>query len=358
VSNAGGRGGGGCSLVACGGGGGSNDGTAESATKALPLSPPQQRAALAVIDEQRADGRYDLLLVNLHSGARKLLDHGSGGYDGSVIAGNRVVFTRDGDLFVVGTDGSGRLQLTAGPGIDVVQALVSDRVVFQRTLATADGTDEQDDVYSVRLDGSDEQVLSGDPNRDEFVLRVIGDLVVFSSRGLDFENSDLHARRVDASAPVTALAVSTFDEGLADVVGQRVVIETFIEAEDGSRHTDLHSRRLDGTGLVALADTASEERYAGALGERIFINMSTSTPQGFVRIVNAVNTDGSERVSPLLSDAPVRAVVNGRLIFERDVTGAPQLFSVAATGADVATQLTSAAQQSVFRAAVGDTLKS
>jgi hypothetical protein len=353
-------------VAACGGGGG-RDGDP------VVNPPPPPSATLMLIDEENDDNTHSLFVVDtarVDGGSKRLLDQGGlARYDGR-IAGERVVFRRivatdpddaeepiDADLYSVALDGSDRRQLTSGPAFDSLRGVAGDRVVFNRRSAPLQPPTD-DDVMSIKLDGSELRALAADPARRESVSRVAGDVVIVSSRLASEQNNlDLHAVRADGSAPAVPVATSPAVETVQDVIDERVVFESRVSGA-GSVLRDLHSLRLSGSGLIALAATpADDERFVGRLGDRVFIQARTTSGSGVpVDFITSVNSDGGDKIAALVPSATFAGLTAKRLIFSRTVNNVSQLFSVAAGDGSGEVQLTSNSRSSFLAGVIGDTL--
>jgi hypothetical protein len=355
-------------LAACGGGG---DGGGDPVVNPPPSPPPS--ATLMLIDEQNDDDTHSLFVVDTaraDGGGKRLLDQGGlAPYNGR-IADERVVFRRivataagdkdepiDADLYSVALDGSDLRQLTSGPAFDSIGGVVGDRVVFNRRSAPLQPPTD-DDVMSIKLDGSDLRALAADPARRESVVRLAGDVAIVSSRlASEQKNLDLHAVRADGSAPAVLIAASPAVETVKDVIGERVVFESLVSG-NGSVLRDVHSLRLSGNGLIALAATpADDESFVGRLGDRVFIQARTTSGSGVsVDFIASVNADGSDKNAALVPGATFEGLAGERLIFRRQVNDVSQLFSVAAADGSGEVQLTSDSRSSSLAGVVGNTL--
>jgi hypothetical protein len=347
-------------MTACGGGDGGDGGAAPPA----PPAPPST-ATLALIDEENDDGSHSLFVVDTvraDSGSKRLLDQGGlTRYDGRIV-GERAVFSRvittaagddsepiDTDLYSVKLDGSDLRQLTSGPGFDAINGIAGERVVFTRFVTSLD-------VMSVKLDGNELRPLAADPARAETVSMMAGDVVVVSSRSsTDFDNTDLHAVKADGSAPGVPIAESSFAEAAKDVIGERIVFETRLAGPNGLE-SDVHSLRLAGDRLADLAATPGDnERYAGRLGDRVFIKARTVSGSGVaVDFITSVNADGTDKIPAFVPGATFAGVTAERLVFNRSLNGVNQLFSVAADGQGGEVQMTSNSRPSFFAGTAGE----
>jgi hypothetical protein len=348
-------------LAACGGGGGGGgDGDGPVVDPA-----PQPAATLMLIDEENDDASHSLFVVDTaraDSSSKRLLDQGGlTRYDGRIV-GERAVFSRviataagddsepiDTDLYSVKLDGSDLRQLTSGPGFDAINGIAGERVVFNRFVTSLD-------VMSVKLDGNDLRPLAADPARVETVSMMAGDVVVVSSRSsTDFDNTDLHAVKADGSAPGMPIAESSFAEAAKDVIGERIVFETRLAGPNGVE-SDVHSLRLAGDRLADLAATPGDnERYAGRLGDRVFIQARTPSGSGVaVDFITSVNADGTDKIAAFVPGATFAGVTGERLVFNRSLNGVNQLLSVRADGQGGEVQLTANSRPSFFAGTAGE----
>ena len=98
-----------------------------------------------------------------------------------------IVFSDDGDLWVIGTDGSNLRQLTSGPAQDWESAVSPDG----QTVVYSSTTDGQDDIFSISIDGGEAVNLTNHP-ADEFwpTFSPDGERLYFTTNRLQPADSD------------------------------------------------------------------------------------------------------------------------------------------------------------------------
>ncbi|HLU07933.1 MAG TPA: Calx-beta domain-containing protein [Woeseiaceae bacterium] len=278
------------------------------------------------------------------------------------------------DLYAIGADGTGLTPLAFTPDDEEYAGFVDDaddgRVIYRRTVGS------QDDLYSVRPDGSETLSIAHDAAFEEYVTstqggrilfyRVDGDRALYSVnpdgtalaglgtepgehqfvRLLDEERLvyrhepspgqyDLFAVNADGTAQ-SALANTTVPELLAGITASgRVVFERLL-----SGHKDIFAVDDDGTSLATLAATPFTEGFAGALPDGRVLYLRSDAAQPDLTDIFIVNADGTNTAQ--LTDTPEPEFVamfvytaNNRLIFSRSDGGMDDLYSMALDGTDV-----------------------
>ena len=338
------------------GGGGGGGGGADS-------------SLLALANERNEDGTFTLFAVDTDTGSRTQLDTGGLAAYQAPSAGERVVFSRatqleadqvsDRDLFSVALDGQGSLQLSDGPSVDRVYAIVGDRVVFHRT------SGGNVDVRSVKLDGSLPVSLADNSLAEEKAVRIAGDLVILETRLNGSTDTNLEAIRVDGTGGAVAIANSAQDERFLDVVGEFIVYSRHVESQIAGDLKQILSKSLVGdANAVLLADAKSDvgeaagNTYAGYLGNRIFLGVHSLTADNvsLEQHIDSINVDGTDHKPRLVDDAFPPKLVGDRLLFSRHSEAVKQLWSAAADGSGEALKLTDATAATFIDAVGGDTV--
>jgi Calx-beta domain len=278
------------------------------------------------------------------------------------------------DLYVIGADGTGLTPLALTADDEEFTGFVEDagggRVIYRRTVGS------QDDLYSVRPNGSETLPIAHDAVFEEFVAVTQGGRILFyrvdggralysvapdgtALAGLGTEPGDhqfvalldeerlvyrhepspgqydLFAVNADGTAQ-SVLANTTVPELLAGVTASgRVVFERLL-----SGHKDIFAVDDDGTSLATLAATPFTEGFAGALPDGRVLYLRADAAQPDLTDIFVVNADGTGNAQ--LTDTPepefvatLVYIANDRLIFSRGDGGMDDLYSMALDGTDV-----------------------
>ncbi len=156
------------------------------------------------------------------------------------------------DLWAVREDGSGALPLAAtaaGEGFEVA-VTPGGRVVY----AVVDGLGWAD-LWSVRLDGTDPQVVSATAEQDLLVAVLPGERLLVQTSSPE-TGTDLLAVGADGSDPVLVAGSANRETAFAVTPGGRLV---YALRAAGISPRRLRSVALDGTGDVALLPSAGDE---------------------------------------------------------------------------------------------------
>ena len=357
-------------VVACGGGGGGRGEGGDIGKSPPPAGPsdpngPGSTSPEPVLFfEQTEDGTYALYAVKPDGSEKRLIDSGSKGPQSNArISGNQVVFTHvvsvDTNGFTTASqamvamlDGSGSRAITEADAVYNLAAVVGDRVVLSRK---ANGAELNVDLMSVRLDGADPRGLATDATLVEKFEAAVQGHIVFRTQPLIGGDIKLYAVVADGSANAVPIAATGNSEVLSRIVGDRIVFSEGVPTGIGSAQFNLYSRRWsDGEDLKILADSLESESVLGVMGERLFITVGPAGTEQ--KRIDAINVDGTERATSLVSDAQFAAYSDGKVYFERAVEKVAQVFMADVVTPGTPTQLTSAPVDSNLLAIFGNTL--
>jgi hypothetical protein len=273
---------------------------------------------MLVYERETGDGTYTLYQVDIFTGVKVMLDHGSlAPYTGRIIA-DRAMLVRtqavtasgevlDSDLVSVRLDGRDRIQLTSGPEIDRSVFLAGNRLVFSRQRLLPGG-DRTTDVMSVRMDGSELRALAADDARNEYAELPSGeasrDHLVISAWHVP-NGFSLSTVRVDGGAPAVPIAANpTGTTGLAfhTMVGERVVY---------SAQGKLYSAPARGGESIQLFAGAGARYYAACVGDRIVAAEIQEINGQWTTHLHMARVDGTDEISPLILSSGLVGTVPG-----------------------------------------------
>jgi hypothetical protein len=300
----------------------------------MPTSTPTPITAdytlVAVLSE---DLQYSLFAVRTDGTGKQLLDQGAhGNYYGKIVNG-RAYFERhnlvasptpgsDRDIYSVNIDGSDRRQLTSGADDDHIAAIVGDRIVIERILPPT--ASQSTDLVSIRLDGSDLRLLANDPQRRERVAVEAADGQHVLINSANTTDNDLYSLRVDGSSAPIAIAVSPGRELVRGLIGNTVIFEDdrTTSATFGDQLIQVNARNVDGNGLIVLSEGANDQHYyLGNIDERVVIWNRNA------RTVETVKLDGTAR-QQFVKDVLNKPFLRDALLFFEgpDSLGVQQVF--------------------------------
>jgi hypothetical protein len=332
----------------------------------MPTASPAPIATdYTLVTEMGTDFKASLYAVRTDGTSKVLLDQGAYDHQRGKIVNGRVFFDRpetpartspysDRDIYSINLDGTDRRQLTFGADDDSIAAIVGDRIVIERIPPTAPNNYSRD-LVSIRLDGSDLQILANNLEREERIAFIppTGKRLLIDSRK-DLQNN-LYAVDTDGST-LTTIADSQADETFKALLGNTAIFEeektTTVQPGQSLQVIQVNARNvLDGSGLTMLSDgTVNQHRYVGNVGERVIIWSQ------YTQRVETVKIDGTDR-RPLLEQAPIRPYKQGSILFfeRKDALDVQQVFgfdlAVALQGVKKPpVQLTRASTKSFIRA--------
>lgn len=246
------------------------------------------------------------------------------------LAGQRLVYTADGNIYSILPDGNDRLALAGQPEGETFGGIAGDLVFFQRQAGLTAATD---DLYVIGADGTGLTLLAGTSDDEEYVgfsTDGQGDRVIY--RRTVGGQDDIYSVRTDGSDTLAIAASSDFEEFAAVTLEGRILFYRL------NVDYDLYSVAADGTGLAALATGAGDYRIGMLLdGDRLLYRHEPSPGQFDLF---AVNSDGTEHA--VLADTTVSewlegVTTAGRVVFRRQLSGHTDLYAVNADGTTLAT---------------------
>jgi hypothetical protein len=283
------------------------------------------------INQVNSELRYSLFVVRTDGTGKVLLDQGAKEPQSGRIVNGRVFFEQVApfgvlNIYSINLDGTDRRQLTSGNDYHSIAAIVGDRIVVRRLVGQFNLDTNLD---SMRLDGSDLRVLANDPKRgEEFAAASAdGQRVLIHSNG-KFPNgnieSDLYSLSVDGSSAPVAIADSPDDERFL-ALAENTVIFSARKIANGLMVKQVYARNLDGSGLTTLSNGSNGVHdYIGTVGGYAVIGDQSAGR------VEAVKLDGSARQQLLeglaLNPGAQMYVQGTELFFERpDSLGVQQV---------------------------------
>jgi Tol biopolymer transport system component len=172
----------------------------------------------------------------------------------------RIVYSSEGDVFVINADGTGRTQLTDNPAEDFDPAWSPDGT----QIAFRSHRDGDEEVYLMNADGSDQRNLSNAPNRGDYspAWSPNGEWIAFMSDRAG--NNNIWVIRPDGSdlRQVTDIpGISEYPSWAPD--GSRITFNcTFGHIPStGSGDFEICIVNFDGTELIQLTDTPGSNKY-------------------------------------------------------------------------------------------------
>jgi hypothetical protein len=286
------------------------------------------------VTEMGADFKYSLFAVRTDGTSKQLLDQGAHDNHYGTIVNGRVFFERhekpfpnspssDRDIYAINLDGTDRRQLTSGTDDDHIAAIVGERIVVERIPPTAPNN-YSTDLVSMRLDGSDLRVLANNLQRKETFAgsSIDGQRLLINSA--DILENNLHSLRADGSSAAIAIADSPANETVGALIGNTVVFEEDKSTTGtfGDQAIQVSARNIDGTSLVVLSEGANDRHYyVGTIGDRAVIWSKNA------RRVETVKLDGADR-RILIADISAKPFLQGSILFfERvDSSNVQQVF--------------------------------
>lgn len=293
-------------------------------------------------------------------------DPPSGG-DLQTVVFRRVVNNQP-DIYMVKEDGSNLVALANSIDEERFQGITpSGRLIYWRYLDSKQG-----DLYTVNSDGSDLVAITHSPNEDTFQAVTPGGKIIFYNKSITY---DLYMINDDGTGLFTIAASSLDDTFRGFTRSGRIlydqyqyrpyeISDIYIINEDGSeRHTlansgnidsylyetddghviyyssppgntvtnaDVYSVKLDGTGVVALANTSAHEIPVGlSKTNRVLIHRETLPRQ---TALLSINSDGSGLVVLAEAGGALAVASSGRVIYAQGTL--IDLYSVNADGTD------------------------
>ncbi|MEO1244861.1 MAG: Calx-beta domain-containing protein [Pseudomonadota bacterium] len=233
-----------------------------------------------------------------------------------------LVFVRSGDLFAVNIDGSGLLQLTNASETDSVDRVTPDgRIVFSRRVFF------QSDLYAIDVDGGNLTPLAVAAEDESFMALTPGGRIVYFR--VDGAQTKLWSVMQDGTAAVELANDPAASELLIAVLDNERLV---VQRDAGGGQYDLLAVDSDGANLAVLASTAGREDFVAAVpGERIVYSLDA----GGQNDLYVVNLDGSNRIP--LAVAPTLEIFSGVLpdgrgVFQRGDNGQEDIYTIELDG--------------------------
>jgi hypothetical protein len=194
------------------------------------------------------------------------------------VAGDRVIYDRMEDsyhhLYAVGVDGSNPTALDTFPFVDVLfQGILGERVIYSRG----------GDLYSIRSDGSSPATLAASMY-EEYFAGIAGDKVVFHRQSLLPSRIDIFAVAPDGTGPI-ALVETWANEYFEASTADRVIYRQW---NDGQ--WDLGSVRPDGADEMLIAGGPDSDYFQAVSDDTVIFQRSTAEGG---RDLYAVQADGT-----------------------------------------------------------------
>jgi len=235
-------------------------------------------------------------------------------------------------LFVARLDGSGLRQLTSGPGEDVTPVWSPDgsQVVF------ASARDGNEDVWIVQADGTGLRNLTNHPGSDSHPSwSPDGRMIVFCSTRGDGENDDIYTIRVDGSdlrrLTDNGLYWDTFPSFSPD--GRKILFRRLLRTRSSEGtlvNSEVMVMNSDGTGVVNLTRDAWFDGWPSWSpdGRRIAFSSNRSDPYQ-IYVMNADGSGVTQVVNSPYTDVRPQWLPDGQgLIFNREHDGRIEMLQV------------------------------
>ncbi len=307
-------------------------------TRALAISADDE-TCVHIVGSGPASGRVvyrrsaggssrDLYAVNEDGTLARTLANGPLDEDFAGITNNGIVIYetspfQNRDIYAVDLEGLTNIPLATSARFEVVAGIVGSTVIY--------GLDNfgQSDLYSVSSVGNGGSPIAADPNTEETLAGITpnGTLIIHKQPNLS-GNRDIYAGNI-------ALATSSdFEIYSGSAANGRVVYQ---RSSRGSY--DVFSVLADGTGTVALADSADDEGLVFITADnRAFINRYAITgPTVTLGDVYLIGLDGSN-LTPIATSVhqeTFAALIGGTVLYRRETVNSVndiQLWAVTTNG--------------------------
>jgi len=161
--------------------------------------------------------------------------------------GRTIAFARGGDIYSIRPDGSGQRQLTSGPDIDSLPKVApSGRyVVFERRA----GEDAAASLYTVRATGGGLRALTSGGDDREAAFAPDGKTIVFvrSSGTAEGGNDDLYSVRPNGTGRARLTRTGGVDEFAPRFFAGGIVYSRGESSEGPAAYADIYTMRRNGT---------------------------------------------------------------------------------------------------------------
>lgn len=250
----------------------------------------------------------------------------------SMTPSGRVIFSRvvggQRDLFSVDAEGRGLVALAnSALGEELVAVTPDDHVIFR---SGVDG-----DLFSIKSDGTGLATLANSADAEGYRGTLLDGKIVFSRIVAGTEpNVDLYSINADG----TGLVGLGITDSVESALGEGNAGQVLFARHDGVQ-SDLFAINTDGTSEVRLTNTSDFEDFdCGTFcgnfqilttqGRFIFQRQSASNAQADLY---SIKPDGTGEVAVANSadhETLATTTASGRIIYSRDVSGQPDIYSV------------------------------
>lgn len=187
-------------------------------------------------------------------------------------------------LHTVNLDGSGHVPLNPTPGPITAVAAEAGRVVYRVQVNSAP---LRNNLYSVRLDGTETRSLATNPTKDHVGDRIVGNRLIFESGNAT--TSEVHSVNLDGTDPLP-LSPLYQNFHLAGVVGDHLVLIQGIPTDPATR---LYSVSATGTAFTPLTSGVDLAGYEGFWNGRVYISLRIAGQADLF----SCRVDGTERTA-------------------------------------------------------------